>query len=585
MLSGKDAELSMVRDHITQLVRRSSEEHSRQTLFVQAAASRTLANARFRRSEFGEARDEYERIVVAMANPAVASSLSAEQIVLCALSNAAQCCLNLGDPLAALGHCQAAYELPGLAGSALELKITVRMALAQQALGRGLEAIDCATKGIRLGHPPESFARITGVPEDSAQMTAGIHVKAFVALVLRMQNSATELAQLSDVLRRHVLPHADRRDDFGNNLLWAACKNTLATDISSLAVLQLLLEHRASPNQRFESCTPLMFAVATSKVACVAELLHACAGVNHADGDGWTALMYACSPARPKVISELLAIPGLNVSAQNRDGQSALLLACKSGNAEAVRMILDAGAASARDNRGMSALMLAHVRAPAASASQPGGAVVVEMLLDSVQRNGTACEIDEALQEMKLLRWTDALRSVVAAHNTALAALNGTHMNGPEAAAAQEEADVRAWLLRFGMDGMDGDAAGRASAVGGTSNVYEELHRHRPAVQRANEPATCNMQPAADNLRIASCMRGRSGRNIASYALCALLLINSMPDVISSGPGLTPATSAPGLASPLATSVPGLASPLSHLRWDWARPTHTCAGTGRCTGG
>ena len=45
------------------------------------------------------------------------------------------------------------------------------------------------------------------------------------------------------------------------------------------------------------------------------------------------------------------------------------------------------------------------------------------------------------------------------------------------------------------------------------------------------------------------------------------------------GTGLAPATSAPGLGSPLPTSSPGLGSPLPHLRRDWAYPGHICAGT------
>jgi hypothetical protein len=56
------------------------------------------------------------------------------------------------------------------------------------------------------------------------------------------------------------------------------------------------------------------------------------------------------------------------------------------------------------------------------------------------------------------------------------------------------------------------------------------------------------------------------------------------------GTGLTPATSAPGLGSPLphlrrdwvhrCHICMGTALPLPHLHWDWAYPCHTCAGTG-----
>jgi len=43
--------------------------------------------------------------------------------------------------------------------------------------------------------------------------------------------------------------------------------------------------------------------------------------------------------------------------------------------------------------------------------------------------------------------------------------------------------------------------------------------------------------------------------------------------------GLTPATSAPGLGSPLHIGA-ATASPPPHLHWDWARPCHICSGTG-----
>jgi hypothetical protein len=60
------------------------------------------------------------------------------------------------------------------------------------------------------------------------------------------------------------------------------------------------------------------------------------------------------------------------------------------------------------------------------------------------------------------------------------------------------------------------------------------------------------------------------------------------PCHICTGTGLTPAASATGLGSPLSTSAPGLGSPLPHLRRDWARRSHICTATGLtahiCTG-
>jgi hypothetical protein len=45
-------------------------------------------------------------------------------------------------------------------------------------------------------------------------------------------------------------------------------------------------------------------------------------------------------------------------------------------------------------------------------------------------------------------------------------------------------------------------------------------------------------------------------------------------------PSVQPATSAPGLRSPLPHSAPGLGSPLPHLHRDFAHRCHICTGTG-----
>ncbi len=52
------------------------------------------------------------------------------------------------------------------------------------------------------------------------------------------------------------------------------------------------------------------------------------------------------------------------------------------------------------------------------------------------------------------------------------------------------------------------------------------------------------------------------------------------PFHICAGTGPAHSTSAPRLGSPISTSPPGLGPPLPHLRRDCARPSHICAGTG-----
>ena len=76
--------------------------------------------------------------------------------------------------------------------------------------------------------------------------------------------------------------------------------------------------------------------------------------------------------------------------------------------------------------------------------------------------------------------------------------------------------------------------------------------------------------------------RRRSGPSSTACAMpCSPRFVRRFTTChICTGTGLAPATSVPGLGSPLPTSASGLGSPLPHLHRDWAHPCHVRTGTG-----
>jgi TonB family protein len=74
------------------------------------------------------------------------------------------------------------------------------------------------------------------------------------------------------------------------------------------------------------------------------------------DALGWTALMYAARSDEPNLVPLLLKADAA-LDLVNRDGETALIVAVKSGNVEAARQLLMAGAdVSPKDARGRTAL-------------------------------------------------------------------------------------------------------------------------------------------------------------------------------------------------------------------------------------
>ena len=62
--------------------------------------------------------------------------------------------------------------------------------------------------------------------------------------------------------------------------------------------------------------------------------------INHQDRDGDTALMMACNEGLAEVALELLKVDGLDVNLQNSDGETALIMACSNGHTEVALELL-----------------------------------------------------------------------------------------------------------------------------------------------------------------------------------------------------------------------------------------------------
>jgi len=94
-----------------------------------------------------------------------------------------------------------------------------------------------------------------------------------------------------------------------------------------------------------------------SRVQLVKLLIAKGAAVNHRDGDGSTALMYAARNGDTQAVNVLLR-NGAEVNIADKEGETALMKAAASScNEETVRALLSAGAdLSLRDHKGRNAL-------------------------------------------------------------------------------------------------------------------------------------------------------------------------------------------------------------------------------------
>jgi ankyrin repeat protein len=142
--------------------------------------------------------------------------------------------------------------------------------------------------------------------------------------------------------------------------------------VNSLEKVKLLLAGGANPNTTGSyGSTPLMAAADSGHHQIVEALLGAGADVNAQDRNGNTALLVLLDAGygrRQRTVAQyqilvgtLLRAKNINVNAQNKDGETALMRAVLLGSVESVRLLLGAGAnPNAADNAGQTAYVWAY---------------------------------------------------------------------------------------------------------------------------------------------------------------------------------------------------------------------------------
>jgi len=112
-----------------------------------------------------------------------------------------------------------------------------------------------------------------------------------------------------------------------------------------LDILTNLMKAGADPDpQSQEGGTPLMAAAQAGHLDVVEKLLLSGADHNACMWDGASALFLAGQNGHARIVVHLLAIPGLQVNKQRRDGATPLWIAAQMGHDDCVRLMLRGGA-------------------------------------------------------------------------------------------------------------------------------------------------------------------------------------------------------------------------------------------------
>jgi ankyrin repeat protein len=200
--------------------------------------------------------------------------------------------------------------------------------------------------------------------------------------------------------------------------------------------MKVLITAGADPNARtLDGLTPLMFAAAVRKLEMVSVLLEADADVNARSENGVTALLQvlrresvpaAFHPAPSSEVLRLLITYGadVNVSCQRQNcggnlsvGETALLLAVRSRDAESVRLLLEAGAnTEVSDARGRTALLWAGIREDGCS-REYASPEIIRLLVEAgadvnVQATYKGSEAMFVCEDLKHLSDTPLLQAV-----------------------------------------------------------------------------------------------------------------------------------------------------------------------------
>ena len=144
------------------------------------------------------------------------------------------------------------------------------------------------------------------------------------------------------------------------NIAWngLTCLHTAVFRDCSKEALQAIISHRVDMNRTNEkNVTALMVACRRGNLDAVNEFLNAGADPTIEDGLGATWIHHAVGEGCSKEFLQAIIDHGADVNATNKKNVTALMLACKKGNAGAINILLNAGAdPNIADNNGYTCL-------------------------------------------------------------------------------------------------------------------------------------------------------------------------------------------------------------------------------------
>lgn len=314
-----------VNEYIERTVTRADELAPARAALVAADDARTAGNASFRSGDFATALETYEKGERALRTDALREPVTmaaAERALLALLANSAQCALKLGEHARAANLATAALGIHVCASEpALFKKVMVRLALARDTSGDADAAVaTCEEAQLRGLTAPDFDAIMRKAGRTSVgALGDGHEPRMFVMLGLRLSDGAENLARIRGVVESGSLPHVDRRDEAGNNILWGTLHalhgavepsanggkgeagdtagEGCAAGEGCVPTLAYLYAAGADPCQRYDGGkTPLMYAAGSGHVAAVRATLDAMRARRRAinaearrdGGDAWT---------------------------------------------------------------------------------------------------------------------------------------------------------------------------------------------------------------------------------------------------------------------------------------------------------
>ena len=230
--------------HIEPVVTREDVLRPAREALAAAEKKKQLGNDGFRKGDFLAAYAEYmeahKALDVASAEPTTA--YAAEVLRLTVLANTAQCALKTGQPSAAANFCRDAVKLSNCVNDEkLFKKILVRLAQAHEQMGEREKALAVVHEAQLRGVNCEEFFALTKKhkTENVGALELGVEMRMFVMLAIRLSAGPENLERVRSVLQTGKLPHVDRRDEAGFNMLWG--------------VLQALSVEEGNPALRYKS--------------------------------------------------------------------------------------------------------------------------------------------------------------------------------------------------------------------------------------------------------------------------------------------------------------------------------------------